>query len=530
MGLVSFRAGRRPSDRQCSVGLGEELLQRLVLIFVIVVSNLLAGCETRPETKVDSGEPVRDTFVGTMPGDTTTDASFDIGDVDNELPDGGALIENVEAVPNPSNALSYFVEWSTTAKASTGLVVECGDDWRQTYWSDGRSTEHDVFVMGLWAGATCTFTAYAVTADGVRAAASTQVEVGPVAEHLPKLTVGARKEKKMQAGWTLFNVTNWFKRPPLTVAMVDSEGRYRWYHQLSTSDSGDDTVVEVIDDGAHILVGGNRKHRGPRLLDWEGNVVWKEDFQMHHDIQATEDGKYFYFLTRADNCQGSYNTGVIAKYSREKEKVVERWPFCHYYTPPQKNPKNDWDHLNAIEFFPNGEDVLLSGRHLHTLYKFDLESEKLEWKLGLHGEFGLPDTDQFYRQHAPEIQPNGNILVYDNGTHLMGVNRRYSRALEISYDADEMTAKGVWSYVSEAKYYTWIWGDADRLENGNTLITYGYRHKKGKPSTLQEVTPSKQKVWELQMPVSWSWYRAERITEMPTGYVKKQASTTGGTK
>ena len=452
------------------------------------------------------------------------DGDVSLGDIRHGT-DGDASVPGIEdlaAIPNPSNPLSYYVEWETEENAKTKLVVRCGDDWKQTYQSDELTTRHSVFVMGLWDGAMCKFEASVPGGVGAHATETVTVKVGPILEDLPAMNVLVRKTGKMREGWTLVNLTNAFERYPLVVALVDERGRYRWYHQLSTKDPGADTDVRTLGDD-RILVGGNRGMMGPRLLDWEGDLVWKEgvdSVRMHHDIRSTDGGKFFYWVGNAEECSGgSYKSDAIVKYDRMEETIVERRPFCDYFQPPGNNPNNDWDHVNTLEFFPDGESVLVSARNVHTLFKINLAEDKLEWKLGLHGDFGLPEKQRFYRQHAPELLSNGNILLYDNGSYRKSRNRRYSRAVEYTFDSDKMTAEEVWSYRPDDPIFTPIWGDADRLDNGNTLVTFGYRNRKNH-SRLQEVTRSKEKVWDVELPITWGWYRAERVTELPTGYVE----------
>lgn len=74
-----------------------------------------------------------------------------------------------------------------------------------------------------------------------------------------------------------------------------------------------------------------------------------------------------------------------------------------------------------------------------------------------------------------------------------------------------------WSWYPDPPIFCEIWGDADRLENGNTLITFGRREDL--ESHLVEVTPEGERAWELVTPPSWGWYRADRIDPLPGGYV-----------
>lgn len=494
--------------------------KRLVIPSLVLACLALAaaGCPEHGEKTTGDTSSRSDTFEDTGVGEMVDTVPKADGDA-NRLPDGGVLIEDLTAVPNPSNALSHFIEWKTTEPADTQLWVECGDGaWRHHYQGDSLTEEHRVFVMGHWAGASCEVTARSSTEQGLEGVASTRVEVGELPDYLPEITVSTHKPDKMQSGWTLLNLTNSFDDIPLTVAMIDDQGRYRWYHQRSTSNSGSDTDVRVVEEG--VLIGGNRTYLGPAVVDWTGQIVWKDDFKMHHDIRPFEDGKYFLYLREVGkkNCDNGLRSGAVVKYDRMAEKPGKRWELCDYYTP--MNPKHgaDWSHLNSVVPVPGEEAVLLSSRHQHSLFKLNLATDQLDWKMGLKGDFGLGGDDLFYRQHAPEIQPNGNILLFDNGRRK---DRPYSRAVEIEYDKSAMTAEVVWKFRPQDDIFTPIWGDADRLENGNTLITFGHRNKDNqKNSRLIEVTHSKQKVWDAEVENKWGWYRSERVEDLPIGSVR----------
>jgi hypothetical protein len=427
-------------------------------------------------------------------------------------------IRDLVSIPNPSNALSWYVEWSTDAPALTELEVVCGEDWSQTYEASEKRTEHRVFVAGLWEGATCTATARADVHDTEPVEASTEFKAGPLPDFLPDFELVERKPDQLEPGWTLFNLWNKFDDVPLTVALVDSRGRYRWYHQLSTSNPGSDTDVRTFRKG--VLVGGDRGHVGAHYLNWQGDTLWRGDFPMHHEIQPVAGGDEFYYLTMGEKCPDDQSHAhAIVHYDWNQENELGRWNFCEFFVP--EDPKPDWSHLNAIEPFPKGSSLLISSRTQHTLFKIDPEAEEGEWMMGIKGDFGISGEDRFFRQHAPEIQPNGNIVLFDNGSLARGeFTRTWSRAIEISYDTEIMEAGVVWSYRPDPDLFAPIWGDADRLENGNTLVTFGIRNQNpDKNSRIVEVTEQGTEVWRLDAPNKWGWYRSERFDERPTGWV-----------
>ncbi len=149
----------------------------------------------------------------------------------------------------------------------------------------------------------------------------------------------------------------------------------------------------------------------------------------------------------------------------------------------------DWAHNNTCEVLPEtptGErdprfragNILFSYRSLDTIGCIDRETGEIVWAWGR----GVLDG-----QHQPTMLPNGHILVFDNGTL-----RGWSRVLEI----DPLSEEVVWEYSAtprESFFSAYISG-AQRLPNGNTLITEGGRDR------LLEVTPLGETVWEFRSP------------------------------
>jgi hypothetical protein len=100
-------------------------------------------------------------------------------------------------------------------------------------------------------------------------------------------------------------------------------------------------------------------------------------------------------------------------------------------------------------------DVLISIRNLNTVAILDLAQRKIVWKWG---------KNQLKHQHNPTLLKNGHILIFDNRD-----GEDHSRVVEI----DPMSPKIVWNYEprGSSQFYSSSKGGAQRLPNGNTLIT-----------------------------------------------------------
>jgi hypothetical protein len=206
----------------------------------------------------------------------------------------------------------------------------------------------------------------------------------------------------------------------------------------------------------------------------------------------------------------------------------------------------DWMHLNSLSALgPNRwydagdrrfhpDNLIWSSRQSNILAIVDKQTGAVVWRVG-------PDYRQGPAQklgwiigpHLAHLIPRGlpgegNILVFDNGgwggygapnpASVTGVNhavRDSSRVLEF----DPVSLDIVWQYTAaEAGFITPIYGSrfyssivsgAQRLPNGNTLITEGVGGR------VFEVTPDHRLVWEFVNPWSGALgnlvYRAYRV-------------------
>jgi hypothetical protein len=152
----------------------------------------------------------------------------------------------------------------------------------------------------------------------------------------------------------------------------------------------------------------------------------------------------------------------------------------------------DWNHANSVVYDPARDAVIVSSRHTNQIVAFDhLDDEgpqtEVRWILGEGATMPL-DGEPTYYQHAVEVNPDGTIVVYDNGNVRPGTspddpaNPQYSRA--VIYDVDDSSddpadwsASQMWEHVDTLAngevVYTAFIGDADVLDNGNVLITHG---------------------------------------------------------
>jgi len=116
--------------------------------------------------------------------------------------------------------------------------------------------------------------------------------------------------------------------------------------------------------------------------------------------------------------------------------------------------------------------------------------------------------------------------MFDNGGYsasgMPGPGDTYhSRAVEYDIDEGTMTATLAWEFPGtfnvdpwyRDNWYTTYFGDADRLANGNVLITASSVSSTAGDARVFEVTKAEgEVVWEMQFPAGIGVYRSDRIT------------------
>ena len=192
--------------------------------------------------------------------------------------------------------------------------------------------------------------------------------------------------------------------------------------------------------------------------------------------------------------------------------------------------RNKWYDLGDERFHP--DNIIIDSRDANIIMIISRETGEIVWKVGpdysIFTEVGNKLGRIIGPHHAhliPECLPGeGNILVFDNGGtagySFYGMTtwkRYYSRVIEF----DPITLDLVWEY-RHPDFYSPLISSAQRLPNGNTLITEGCDGR------IFEVTSSNEIVWEYISEsldfLGKNWvYRAYRIPPEwvpgnPSGY------------
>lgn len=355
---------------------------------------------------------------------------------------------------------------------------------------------------------------------------------GPRSEGKPKLLKINRKQS--YPGFTLFPVSG-----PAETLLLNMSGRvvHSWPVDVDRARLLPNCNLLVIHGskwGTSHEPWASMRHI-VREYDWDGNIVWEylAPDVAHHDIHRLADGDTIFLyrhMLPAELLQGvvegaerfgSIRSDSILRVNSKGEKVWEWHAHNHLALDDwgrrpreerqedeerqQKRKKKrkegggekmyDWTHINTVSLIPENRwadegdlrfrpgNLLVMPRNWWQAMIIDQDSGEVVWKYGGDYKGGIIRGHEI--QMIPKGEPGaGNILVFDNGLERI---RPESYVLEIN----PVTKEVQWVYDDGKNFFTRAAGSMQRLPNGNTLISEDL------PGKVFEVTPEKQKVWEV---------------------------------
>ena len=246
-----------------------------------------------------------------------------------------------------------------------------------------------------------------------------------------------------------------------------------------------------------------KRFKGGVMLeaDWQGNILWEHrDPEHHHDARRTLEGGALYMTVELiapelaakvrGGVPGTDAEGMWADVLVEVDAAGNRvweWHAAEHLDPERhvitfNDLRDEWSHGNTVVPL-DGDRVMFSFRNISTVGIIDKKSGDTTWQLG---------DMTLAQQHDPNLLPNGNVLIYDNGSHRKHTGLPFSRVIEVNLANNEI----VWQYQDSPPYnfFSAYISGARRLPNGNTLITEGMFGR------MFQVTAAGEVVWEYINP------------------------------
>ncbi len=319
---------------------------------------------------------------------------------------------------------------------------------------------------------------------------TTQFELPPALPGFqPVFTVEATAQDPVP-GYRLFDHAPFPITGAVGMFMVDTAGVTRWYLGAETTTINADAIwaaAKLLPDGSVLYLQDNTIWRRDELGDviWELSAATLGVPAVHHEVMVLPDGNILALgLSFQDvdyPAQGTVHVAgdTVLELTPQGDVVWEWDSFDHL--DPQRirdgfdlqifNPETglaaqDWTHANGAVYEPDTDTVLVSMRHQDWLIRIDRATGDIVWRLGPEGDFTLDQGRWFFHQHSPQWQPDGSLMLYDNGVGNPSLPDDQERSRAVRYTIDEAmgVASEVWSDEDGVPAFnSMLAGDADRL-------------------------------------------------------------------
>ncbi|GAB4142395.1 MAG: hypothetical protein Fur0037_09600 [Planctomycetota bacterium] len=367
----------------------------------------------------------------------------------------------------------------------------------------------------------------------------------PLPPYFPPITVQTSEPQQMEPGVTLLPIMS--IEPGSFPVMIDAEGQVVWYLDCSQIIGDAQTSAFPMRNG-HLMLISDR--RVLTEVDMLGNVIQVysasryhgaipgtialDTDSFHHDFVEMPEGSDSdyavigtelrtlpnYPASEVDPMQTAPTADVIGDEIlefRRNGEIVRRHRLLDILDPYRisydglgtfwddyyARSTEDWSHANAIVLDPRTDSWIVSMRHQEAVIQIQRTTGQIEWILGDPGRWMEPwrsylltpvglDFQYSYHQHAPELQPDGTIFLFDNGNGRavppnprMSRQQSYSRAVQYRPDPAARTVQQLWSYggppgTSMPSFFSGAVGSAYvQPATGNVLVCSGAQFAPG---------------------------------------------------
>ncbi len=460
---------------------------------------------------------------------------------------------------------ALWLEVETRVPATLRVTIDDGFREREAFFAVAAATR-SVPLLGFRPDRVARIEVE-VESDGAVSTASLEATIPPLPARFPIVEVLALDRARVEPGWTLLDIKVPNDRVDYVI-VLDEEAVPIWW--WAAEDSVGD--CRLTDRGLlWTLAKGATTERdwfGRQIAGWglagTGNWTVTEAVSMNHESAPIAGG--FLTLDPESVAVDAYPVSedepdVFAPANLDGGEILDigldgetrrRWLLSDLLDTrrigfdgrDRLGSGFDWAHTNGV--VADGDGVLVSVRHQDALVRID-GAGQVDWILGTPAGWTAPWDELLlqpvgeviwpYHQHAPEVAPDGTIVVFDN--HRFGYNpyeapvaKSWSAVAGYRVDRVERTVSAAFRFdaTTTGPLFSSALGDADvQPQTGNVLADYGFLDDEGgmlhadlgwgrKAVRLVEYTPAGDVVLDVRLrsdlateSEGWNTYRAERI-------------------
>ena len=487
------------------------IIKRLIAIALVLV---LAGC-----TPIQGNLPKNTASPQpTTPPSTQTNYVLDKIDIKNDYLAAQAKIDEtlqaelkrgykfsdpfVTLNPYLISPLTALVMFNTDTATTVQLTVFGHDSKVDIKTTFPAATQHILPIYGLYPGEKNNVEL--VLQDGTKKTISIETEALNAIS--AKAKVLTKVDGQFAEGLTFCDPSS-ITPENISSMAYDSNGDIRWY----LMEEGTTMPTRLLANGRIMsstvnYIDGKYYSCGLREMDLIGKVYFEYVFPggQHHDFIEMPNGNII-----ACSSPASFKTveDRAVEIDRKTGKIVKTFDMNDYFSQTDGgsfNKKgNDWFHLNALSYNPKTDTLIFSGRNVDGIVGVDYTTKKLKWFMGdpegwtklnkkyffkpellKQNSFALSGFQWSYAQHACNFTPEGDIVLFDNGSYrakrtnpedVVKTSQSYSRGVHYKIDTKKMVVEQVWSFGKERgnDWYSSFISATEYLGPNHYLMTSG---------------------------------------------------------
>jgi arylsulfate sulfotransferase len=278
---------------------------------------------------------------------------------------------------------------------------------------------------------------------------------------------------------------------PGVAYLVDYQGQIKWYHMIDRLGfkvlhfTKDNTLLSILGRNDEPTSYGSEileiNLLGDTLLHLKkGQGDFKQT--IHHEIFKNDKGQLVtLFVDQKIMDLGSIGGGKKDTVNGDGIIVMDKtgkqvWKWSVFdVMDPLKDPhllktKKDWMHANSLNYDTDG-NYLMSFYNNGQIWKIDSKTGKVIYKFGKGGTIAMPAECNFTQAHAAHINPQGNIMFFDNG-----VEKHQSGVFAMKIDEQGKSSKIAMHFQLPKEIFNGRMGSAYMINDTTTLVCCSKRH------------------------------------------------------
>ena len=323
--------------------------------------------------------------------------------------------------------------------------------------------------------------------------------------------------------------------------VIDHHGDVRWYLVDPSY-----ILYTQLRNGNMIIAKGNIPnisylYKTIAEIDMLGNVIKEYEIAnyAHHAVMELPSGNLLVATNNKDDDETPDGQDLVIEIGRTTGEVVREYNLKELLpnmrpqaVKPKTNREDDWAHTNSISLNNEDQSLVFSLRNQSALINVTngqynnrrdvgwIIADPNCWNLGgkdLTSKLLRPASTATFppsTQHSVRVLPNGNILIFDNGTNRgetypeadcsssAGASQNIThpnKLLEYSIDKEAGTYSLVWEYELDENHQSTSVGSVRQLASGNRLAYFPAFSSTGARSAIVEINQSKDTILKIEI-------------------------------